>query len=100
MLVKGEITVNNTAAVGADANNTNEKLILKNSAPSTDCIIQINDTQADNAKYIDILMPMYNLVEYSDNYSKTSRSLWKYCKDIPAVYDDGNINFILMGYPH
>ena len=95
MLVKGEITVNNTAAVGAD-----EKLIFKNSAPFTDCIIQINYTEADNAKYIDIVMPMYKLVEYRDNYSKTSRSLWKYCKDIPAVYDDDNINFILMGYPH
>ena len=36
-------------------------------------------------------MPMYNLVQYSDNYSKTSGSLWKYCKDIPAVNDNGNI---------
>ena len=36
-------------------------------------------------------MPMYNLIEYSDNYSKTSGSLWQYCKDIPAVDDDGDI---------
>ena len=36
-------------------------------------------------------MPMYNLIEYSDNYSKTSASLWQYCKDIPAVNDNGNI---------
>ena len=36
-------------------------------------------------------MPMYNLIEYSDNYSKTSGSLWQYCKDIPAVNNDGNI---------
>ena len=36
-------------------------------------------------------MPMYNLIEYSDNYSKTSGSLWQYCKDIPAVDDDGGI---------
>ena len=36
-------------------------------------------------------MPMYNLIEYSDNYSKTSGSLWQYCKEIPAVDDDGDI---------
>ena len=36
-------------------------------------------------------MPMYNLIEYSDNYSKTSGSLWQYCKDIPAVNGNGNI---------
>ena len=36
-------------------------------------------------------MPMYNLIEYSDNYSKTSGSLWQYCKEIPAVNDDGDI---------
>ena len=34
---------------------------------------------------------MYNLIEYSDNYSKTSGSLWQYCKDIPGVDDDGDI---------
>ena len=36
-------------------------------------------------------MPIYNLIEYSDNYSKTSGSLWKYCKDIPAVDNNGDI---------
>ena len=36
-------------------------------------------------------MPMYNLIEYSDNYSKTSGNLWRYCKEIPAVDDDGDI---------
>ena len=36
-------------------------------------------------------MPMYNLIESSDNYSKTSGSLWQYCKNIPAVDDNGNI---------
>ena len=36
-------------------------------------------------------MPMYNLIEYSDNYSKTSGSLWQYCKDIPAVNNIGDI---------
>ena len=85
ILVKGNITVNNTAADGAAANNTNKKVIFKNCAPFTNCISKINNTDIDNAKYTDIVMPMYNLIEYSDNYSKTSGSLWQYCKDIPAV---------------
>ena len=91
ILVKGNISVNNTADVGADANNTNKKVIFKNCAPFTSCISKINNTQIDNAEYIDIVMPMYNLIEYSDNYSKTSGSLWQYCKEIPAVNNAGNI---------
>ena len=90
ILVKGNITVNNTAVADAGANNTNKKVIYKNCAPFTNCISKINNTQIDNAEYIDIVMPMYNLIEYSDNYSKTSGSLWQYCKEIPAV-DDGDI---------
>ena len=50
---------------------------------------EINNTQVDNTKDLDIVMPMYNLIEYSDNYSKTSGSLWQYCEDIPAV-DNNN----------
>ena len=84
ILVKGTITVNNTAAQGAGANNINKKVIFKNCAPFTNCISEINNTQIDNAKDIDIVMPMYNLIEYSDNYAKTPGSLWQYCKDIPA----------------
>ena len=72
ILVKGTIAVNNTAAADADANNTNKKVIFKNCAPFTNCISEINNTQVDNAKDIDIVMPMYNLIECSDNYSKTS----------------------------
>ena len=75
ILVKGTISVNNTAAQGAAANNTNKKVIFKNCAPFTNCISEINNTQIDNAKDIDIVMPMYNLIEYSDNYAKTTGSL-------------------------
>ena len=84
ILVKGTISVNNTAADGAAANYTNKKVIFKNCAPFTNCISEINNTQIDNAKDIDIVMPMYNLIEYSVNYAKTTGSLWQYCKDIPA----------------
>ena len=84
-LVKGAITVNNIAAVDPDANNTNKKVIFKNYAPFTNYISEINNTQVDNAEDIDIVMNMYNVIEYSDNYAKTSGSLWQYFKDIPAV---------------
>ena len=55
--VKGTITVNNTAAADADVNNTNKKVIFKNCAPFTICISEINNTQVDNVKDIDIVMP-------------------------------------------
>ena len=84
ILVKGTSSVNNTTGAGAAANNTNKKVIFKNCAPFTNCISEINKTQIDNAKDIDIVMPIYNLTEYSDNYAKTTGSLWQYCKDIPA----------------
>ena len=69
ILAKGNITVNNNAAEGAAADNTNKKVISKNCAPFANCISKINNTQIDDAEYIDIVMPMYNLLEYSDNYS-------------------------------
>ena len=61
--MKGNITVNNTANDGVAANNTNKKVIFKNCSPFTNCISKINNTQIDNAEYIDIVMPMYNLIE-------------------------------------
>ena len=91
ILVKGTISVNNTAAQSAAANNTNKKIISKNCAPFTNCISEINNTQIDNVKDIDIVMPMYSLIEYSDNYAKTTGSLWQYCKDIPARNANDNI---------
>ena len=91
ILVKGTITVPNTAAVDADASNANKKVIFKNCAPFINCISEKNNTQVDNAKDIDIVMPMYNLIEYSDKYSKTSERFWQYCKDIPAVNNNGDI---------
>ena len=91
ILVKWNITVSNNAGAGAAANNIGKNVIFKNCAPFTSCISKINNTQIDNAEYIDIVMPMYNLIQYSDNYSKTSGSLWQYCKEIPAVDNNGNI---------
>ena len=74
--VKRTITVNNTAAADVDANNINKKVIFKNCALFTNCINEITNTQVENAKSLDIVIPMYNLIEYSENYSKTPGSLW------------------------
>ena len=85
ILVKGTITI--TGAGDDDAakrlDERNKGVIFKNCAPFTKCISRINNTDIDNAQDIDIVMPMYNLIEYSDNYSKTSGSLWQYYKDEP-----------------
>ena len=65
--------------------------MFKNCAPFTYCISEINNTQIDNAKDIDIVMSLYNLIEYSDNYVKTTGSLRQYCKDIPARNNNNEI---------
>ena len=66
--VKGTITVSNTAAAGAAVNNTNKKVKFKNFVPFTDCITKINNAQVDYAQKIDVVMSVYNLIEYSDAY--------------------------------
>ena len=86
------ITVNNIGTAAAP-NKKNEKVIFKNCASFTNCISDINNTQIDNAKDIDIVIRMQNLIEYHDNYSKTSGSLWQYCKNIPTV---NNANIIVF----
>ena len=68
-------TISITAQTGDNPNNANKEVVFKSCAPFTDCISEINNTQIDNAKHIDIIMPMYNLIKYNNNYSKTSRSL-------------------------
>ena len=84
-IVKGKITI---TGEGADVlvRQTDERdkgVIFKNCAPFTNFISEINNTQVDKTKDIDIVMPMYNLIEYSDNYAKTSGSLWQYFRYEP-----------------
>ena len=90
ILVKGKITIagagNDAAARQADERD--KGVIFKNCAPFINCINKINNTQIDNAKDIDIVMPMYNLIEYSDNYAKTTGSSWQYFRDEPVDDDD------------
>ena len=58
--------------------NANVKLAFKNCAPFRDCRTEINETFVDKTEHINTAMPMYNLIEYSENYSDTSRSLWQF----------------------
>ena len=84
ILVKGTtITGTGAGAAARQAVERDKEVTFKNSAPFTKCISRINNTDIDNAHDIDIVMPVYNLIEYSDNYSKTSGSLWQYYKDDP-----------------
>ena len=84
-LVKGTITITGAGA-DADARQADERdksVIFKNCAPFTKRISRINGTDINNAQDIDIVMPIYNLIDYSDNYLKTTGSLWQYQKDDP-----------------
>ena len=93
ILVKGTITV---TALGANngANNIRDKknrpLILKNNAPFVLCITRINGELIEDADDLDIVIPMYNLLEYSKNYRKTIGSLYNYYRD--ELTNDGNDN--------
>ena len=90
ILVKGKITIAGAGddAAARQADERDKDVAFKNCAPFINCISEINNTQIDNAKDIDIVMPMYNLIEYSDNYAKTTGSLWQYFKDEPVADDD------------
>ena len=94
---------NNTAANATATNNANnnafgeKKLVFKNNAPSINCISKINGLKIDNAEDLDVVMPMYNLLEYSKNYRKTTGSLWNYYRDEPNSGINGGINYSIMG---
>ena len=69
--------------IRADAANANTRLALRNCAPFTKCNLEINDEHVDTAENLDIAMPMYNLIEYSDNYQDSSATLYQYKRDEP-----------------
>ena len=83
ILVNGRITITGAGADAAarQADERDKGVTFKNCAPFTKCINRINNTEIDNAKDIDIIMPTYNLIEYNNNYSKTSGRLRQYYKD-------------------
>ena len=97
ILVKGAITV---TAPGANnnANNIRDKrnrlVILKNNAPFVSCIARINGELIEDADDLDIVMSMYNLLEYSKNYRKTIGSLYNYYSD--ELSDDADDNTLII----
>ena len=88
ILLKGTITIPTTAVTAEATINFNKKVIFKNCPPFTDWMSEISNTQIDSAQDFDVVMSMYNLIEYNDNYSETFAILWQYCRDEPAVNDD------------
>ena len=88
ILVKGTITIVRPEAddTATAAGNNNKQLVFKNCGPFTSCISKINNTQVDNAKELEIVMPMYNQVKYTGNdakpeeiYGSTSRLFLVIC---------------------
>ena len=75
IVVKGIVTV---SANERDRDEMNRQVILKNNAPFISCISKINGALVENAEDLDTVMPMYNFLKYSKNYSKTSAFLWTY----------------------
>ena len=75
------ILVDGTIRAANAVNNT--RLALKNCAPFTKCNLEINDEHVDTAENLDIVMPMYNLIEYSDNYQDSSATIYQYKRDEP-----------------
>ena len=73
---------------GAAQNHRNKEVTFKNCAPFINYISQINNAQIGDANDIDVVMPMNNLLEYSNIYSKTSKSLWYYYRDEPGLNDN------------
>ena len=86
IVVKGTITVEGDNY----DKKRNKKLTFKSNAPFRSCISKTNNTFTDNAEDLDIVMSMYKQLEYSDNYSVISGSLWNYYRD--KISDDANEN--------
>ena len=95
ILVSGRIKIN------AEPDNVNQankwkgkgskEVIFKNCAPFIECTSEIDNIQINHTKDLDIVMSMHNLIKYSNNYSKSSGSFWKYQKDEPSLNNDSNI---------
>ena len=92
---KGTIEVSTTAAQGGASKNRNKKVTFKNCPPFIKCTSQINIAEVDDALDTDVVMHVYNLLEYSDIHSKTSGSLWQCYREEPTS-DDNNCEISLM----
>ena len=90
IVVKGIVTVSADERDRDEMNRQISKVIFKINAPFISCISKINGILAENTENLDIVMPLYNLLKYSKNYSKTSASLWNYYRD--KLTDETNDN--------
>ena len=88
IVVTGKMTVTNPNNDAYD-----KRLAFKNNAPFSRCILKINNTLLDNAKDLDVVIPLYNLLEYSKNYKKTTGSLFNYYRDEPNSGTEGSVNY-------
>ena len=91
-VVTGKITV-----TAPDNDAYDKKLAFKSNAPFISCISKINNTFIDNAEDLNVVMPLYNLVQYSKNYTRTTGSLWNYYRDEPNSGAEGNVNYSIKG---
>ena len=69
----------------------NTNVAFKNCAPFTRCVTHINDEHVDTAENLDIIMPMHNLIEYSDNYADSYESLYQFKRDESPMNNVGNL---------
>ena len=88
IIVTGDVKV---AGVAADTN-----VAFKNGAPLTRCVTHINDEHVETAENLDIIMPVYNLIEYSDNYADSSGSLYQFKRDESPMNDAENPNSVAL----
>ena len=83
ILVRGDITVTTSPAT---------QVSFKNCAPFTRCITKVDGITIDDAKDLDLVMPIHNLIEYSSNYSETTGILWFYSKDEATDFNNNIVN--------
>ena len=81
-----------TGKIFVTGGNANTEVAFKNWASFKECRTEINETFVDDAEHINIAMTMYNLIEYSDNYSDTSESLWQFKRDEQLINNGAFIN--------
>ena len=97
ILLRGTITITGAGDDAAEerADERNKGVIYKNCAPFISSKIEIGNTEIDNAKVVDVVQPMSNLIEYTDNYSETSGNFWQYYKDEPndSLAESGSFKY-------
>ena len=98
ILLKGTTPAANVTTATEDTNNIGKRERLQNSTQFADYISQINNTQVDNAKHINVVIPIHNVIKYDNHHLKTSGSLWQYYRDELAVHtaNDDILDFTVV----